>query len=77
MEQNLLKISALIIESAKKGFFKKAVFSKPADKSIIKTVFSAKIISGKPALQAETFHKDNKATHKNFILCELDCQSLS
>ncbi len=77
MEQNLLIISSLIIESAKKGLFKKAVFSKPTDKSIVKTVFTVKIISGKPTLQAETFHKDNKATHKNFTLSELDCNLLA
>lgn len=77
MEQNVLKISALIVESAEKGLLKKAIFSKSKDKTIIKTVLSPKVISGKSALQAETFHKDNKATHQNFILCELSSSSLN
>lgn len=76
MEQNLLKISDLIIASANKGVLKKAVLSKPLDKSILKTVLGVKIISGKPALQAETFHKDNKATHKNLPLSNLNGEEL-
>ena len=77
MEQNLLKISSLILECAKKGLLKKAILSKPGDKTLLKTVLSTKIISGSPALQAESFHKDNKATHKNLFLSDLDATSLA
>ena len=71
-----LKIASLIILSAKKQVLKKAILSKPNDKSIQKTVLCAKLISKKAALQAETFHKDNKATHKNLFLDELSAESL-
>ena len=70
--QNILKISSLILEAANKHLLRKAVFSKPLDKTLIKAVMSEKIISGKTSLQAEFFHKDNKVTHKNFILEELN-----
>lgn len=79
--EQLLKISSLIIKSANTHTLKKAVLSKPLDTSIQKTVITARIISKKDALQAETLHKDNKAKHKNFfldsltseILCEFLC----
>ena len=65
--QELLKISTLIISAARAHALKKAVFSKPTDKTILKIVMSEKLISGNPTLQAEYFHKDNKVTHKNFV----------
>ena len=68
--ENLLKISSLILEAAKRHLIRKVVLSKPLDKSLIKVVMSEKSISGKPTLQAELFHKDNKVTHKNFP-CDL------
>lgn len=55
-----------IISAAKGGIFKKAIFSKPADKNIIRTVITYKTISGKPSMQTETFMKDNKVIHRNF-----------
>ena len=81
-DEKLIKISSLILLSADKGLLKKAILSKPNDKSIQKTVLTNRIISKKNALQAETFHKDNKATHKNLFidelndlaLCELLCE---
>lgn len=69
--QHLLKVSSLILLSAGKRMLKKAVCSKPSDKSLVKTVITLKSIGGAPALQAELFHKDNKATHKNFPLVSL------
>ena len=75
--ENILKISSLILEAASKHLLRKAVFSKPFDKTVIKAVMSEKIISGKTSLQAEFFHKDNKVTHKNFALEQLDVDSLS
>ena len=75
--EHLLKISDLIIAAAGKGILKKAILSKPQDKSVQKTVLTLKSISGRAAIQAETFHKDNKATHKNLFLDELSAQMLS
>ena len=56
----------LIIIAANKNQLKKAVFSKPTDKTLLKAVMSCMSISDKLCLQAEYFHKDNKVTHKNF-----------
>ena len=80
-DEKLLKISSLILLSAEKSSLKKAILSKPIDKTIQKTVLTKRTISKKDALQAETFHKDNKATHKNLFLDELNdnilCELLS
>ena len=71
-DEKLIKISSLILLSAEKSLLKKAILSKPLDKTIQKTVLTKRQISKKDALQAETFHKDNKATHKNLFLNELN-----
>ena len=76
-DESLLKISSLILHCASLGVLKKAVFSKPADKTILKAVVSPKQISGALSLQAEYFHKDNKVTHKNFALDTLTDESLA
>ena len=76
IDEKLIKISSLILLSAEKGLLKKTILSKPTDKSIQKTVLTKRQISKKDALQAETFHKDNKATHKNLFLGELDAEAL-
>ena len=60
----------LILISAEKQALKKAVFSKPADTTILKMVMTIRKIGGDCVLQAEYFHKDNKATHKNISLSE-------
>ena len=70
-EQNLLKIASLILSATDKHLLKKAVLSKPTQKDIKKTVLTEKLISGVFVLQAEIFHKDNKATHKNIQISEL------
>lgn len=74
--EHLLKICELILLSAKKNKLKKAIFSRSSDKTVQKSVISLKNISGKIALQAETFHKDNKATHKNLFLAEIAVDEL-
>ena len=76
-DEKLLKISSLLLLSAEKCLLKKAILSKPNDKGIQKTVLTRRVISKKDALQAETFHKDNKATHKNLFLDELTPELLS
>ena len=77
LDEKILKISSLILLSAEKNVLKKAILSKPLDKTIQKTVLTKRIISKKDALQAETFHKDNKATHKNIFLDTVDSVALA
>ena len=74
----IYELVELIVRSAEKQALKKAVFSKPADTTIIKMVMTVRKIGGECVLQAEYFHKDNKATHKNIslkeateVLCEI------
>ena len=75
--ESVLKISELILLSAEKQLLKKAILSKPLDATLQKVVLTKKLISGKEAIQAESFHKDNKATHKNLFLDTLTKESLS
>lgn len=74
--QQILGISSLILRAADKRILKKAVCSKPIDKTLQKSVITLKSIGGAPALQAEHFHKDNKATHKNFLLESISAEEL-
>ena len=76
IDEKILKISSLILLSAEKNLLKKAILSKPLDTRIQKTVLTKRVISKKDALQAETFHKDNKATHKNLFLDQLNAEAL-
>ena len=73
MTENIKKdvlsdICELIITAAKKQALKKAVLSKPNDKTLQKAVVTLRSSGGKVFLQAEYFHKDNKVTHKNIAL---------
>ena len=77
IDEKLLKIASLTLIAADKNLLKKAVLSKPEDKTLQKTVLTKREISKRDALQAESFHKDNKATHKNYFLSELNSDSLS
>ena len=60
----------LILKSASKQLLKKVVFSKPQDKTIVKTVLSAKLLRGEVVLYAESFYTDNKAKQKNISLSD-------
>lgn len=62
----LCQLSELITLAAQKHVMKKAVFSKPHDPSIQKAVLTVRQTGQSNFLQMELFHKDNKATHKNF-----------
>ena len=66
------KVAGLIFKSATLRALKKAVFSKPLDKNIVRTVITLKDISGAPSLQAESFFSDNKAKHQNTPLASND-----
>ena len=67
-KQDLQKISELTVTAASLQRLKKAVLSKPQDKTLQKVVLTLKRANRASVLQAEFFHKDNKVTHKNFIL---------
>lgn len=58
----------LLILCAEKQALRKAVFSKPSDKTIVKMVITLRNIGSRNILQAEYFHTDNKATHQNISL---------
>ena len=77
MENDIFRISELIINASKKHVLRKAVFSKPSDKTLIKAVATEKLISGKSVIQIEFFHKDNKVTHKNLPVDDLSTDTLS
>lgn len=66
--ENKELLCRLILKSAQADALKKAVFSKPSDKCVKKTVMTPRVISGRVMLQAEVFHTDNKATHENIEL---------
>ncbi len=65
----LNNVCRLLLLAADKHLLRKAVFSKPCDKGLLKAVITEKSISGQSALQIELFHKDNKVTHKN-LFCD-------
>lgn len=66
MENDIASTLAdIIISAVQKGALRKAVFSKSKDSELTKAVLSPKSLGGRLLLQAEYFHRDNKATHKN------------
>ena len=66
------KASEIIMRGAELKLLKKAVFSKPSDKSIVKSVATLIKLGDKLCVQIETFRSDNKATHKNLSLYDAD-----
>lgn len=72
LDRNAGELLSLITGAAERGVLKKAVFSKPRDAEIKKTVLEPKAISGRSVLQAESFYTDNKARHKNIEMGDAD-----
>ncbi|MBE6596718.1 MAG: SAM-dependent methyltransferase [Ruminococcaceae bacterium] len=68
--ENAKSLGELILLAAQKKALKKAVFSKPTDKTVLKMVITLRNIGSQETLQAEYFHTDNKAKHKNIPLAE-------
>lgn len=64
------RFASLVLLAAAKQTLKKAVLSKPDNKSVVRTVITPKVIGKKQVLQAETFLSDNKATHENIPMDE-------
>ena len=59
------RMGGLIAIAATAQSLKKAVFSKPTDKTVQRTVITLRRIGGKVMAQAESFLTDNKAVHEN------------
>ncbi len=59
-------LTDLLLLAVSRSALKKAVYSKPSDKTLQKAVLTYRGNGAKTFLQAELFHKDNKVTHKNF-----------
>ena len=59
------RMAELIALSAGSECLKKAVFSKPADKTVLRVVITLRRVGGRVAAQAETLKTDNKALHEN------------
>ena len=76
-DEKLIRTASLLLLASKKHLLKKAVLSKPLDRALQKTVLTARLISKKDALQAESFHKDNKATHNNYFIDSLGEKALA
>ena len=70
--QQLQNAAGLITQAARKGVLKKAVLSKFTEGDATKTTLTVRRIGGKDCLQAESFHTDNKAKHKNLEIGDLD-----
>ncbi|MBQ2805951.1 MAG: SAM-dependent methyltransferase [Clostridia bacterium] len=62
----------LITQAAKASLLKKAVLSRHTEGDAIKTTLTLRSIGGRPCLQAESLHTDNKAKHKNLELGDTD-----
>ncbi len=62
----------ILLGAAESRVLKKAVFSKPHDRDIVRSVLSPKLISGREMLQTELFCSDNKAKHKNIEINDAD-----
>ena len=70
MNNAIQTISELICLASDKSLIKKATFSKPTDKSIVRAVATARLVKGEKVIQIETFTADNKAFHKNIPMSE-------
>ena len=62
----------LITLAAKNNFLKKAILSRHTEGDATKTTLTVRVIGGRPCLQAESLHTDNKAKHKNLELGDTD-----
>ena len=64
------KLAVLMAQAAQAGVLKKAVFSKPDDSTVQRTVITLRGIGGKTMAQAETLRTDNKAMHENIAVSD-------
>ncbi len=64
------QLAELCLLAVQKNALRRVVFSKPHDRTLQRMVLTLAPSGSKPALQAEYFHKDNKATHRNIPLSD-------
>ena len=65
------EFAALALSASRAQALKKIVFSRPVTgdhAEILRIVGTLRVIGGAPALQLESFHRDNKAKHENLTL---------
>ena len=77
ISENQKKTVEILVKSASEQTLKKVVFSKSADKSVIRSVGTLKNIGGRSVLQIEHFTSDNKAKHENVPADETSAEPLS
>ena len=65
-------MAELISLAAESSRLKKAVFSKPADKTVMRTVITLRTVGGKTVAQAETLKTDHKALHENISPADVE-----
>ena len=68
-----IEFAALAMQASRASALKKMVFSRPMmgdTADILRIVGTLRHIGGAPALQLESFHRDNKAKHENLPLDE-------
>ena len=68
--ENSTEFAALSLLAAKQHLLRKLVFSRPIEGDIVRIVGTLRQIGARPMLQLESFHRDNKATHRNLSLEE-------
>ena len=64
-------MAELIALSATRGALKKAVFSKPDDAAVQRTVITLRRIGGRVMMQAESLLTDHKAMHENIEITDV------
>ena len=62
------RLAELLALAADSNRLKKAVFSKPPEPSVLRTVITLRTVGGKTVAQAETLKTDNKALHENIAV---------
>jgi len=62
------QLAELLALAADSNRLKKAVFSKPPEPSVLRTVITLRTVGGKTVAQAETLKTDNKALHENIAV---------
>ena len=69
----------LLALSARMGALKKAVFSKPYDETVKRTVITLRKIGNRTMAQSETLRTDNKAVHENIEVTDVErfCELVS
>ena len=77
ISENQKKTVEIIVKAASEQTLKKVVFSKSADKSVIRSVGTLKNIGGRSVLQIEYFTSDNKAKHENITADKSAAEPLS